>query len=90
MKYVWRIAFLALILIPMAHAHAEATTVVKNASDLRAFNNLDARLAQLDSYSVVFVSGDKHEVIKSAPARHVRKDGLTVELRKHKHKHKQA
>jgi hypothetical protein len=52
---------------------------------MRAFANLDAHLASLESYTVEYVAADgKKDVIKSAPARQEKKDGLSVELRKRK------
>lgn len=86
MKYVWRIAFFALILIPVAHAHAESEVVKKSgASDLRAFANFDARMESLESYRVEYVAADgKKDMMKSTPARRGKKDGLSLEVRKRK------
>ena len=87
MKYVWRIAFLALILIPVAQVHAEVTTVKKHqVARMRAFRNLNAHLEQLEAYSVIYVVGKKSETLRSTPARHMKKDDVTVELRAAKHK----
>lgn len=86
MKYVWRMAFFALVLIPVTQVHAEVTVVKKKSSDLRAFENLEARLKYLESYNVVYVAGDgkSQEVLKSGPARHSKKDGLVVGVHKRK------
>ena len=87
MKYVWRLAFLALILIPVAQVNAEVVTVKKHkVARLRAFRDLNAHLEQLEAYSVIYVAGKKAETLRTAPVRHVKKDNMTVELREVKRK----
>jgi len=81
MKYVWRIAFISLLLSPVA-AKAE--------EQLRAFQNFDRKIQALENYSVYYWEGSenrKYIVMKSAPARQTQKDdGLNVELRPSKKK----
>jgi hypothetical protein len=82
MKYVWRIAFIGVFLAPIAKA--EVTTIKKKSATakLAAFENLETKLAALEDYSVEYVNADKsHEVLKSAPARQIHKNQMTVELR---------
>ncbi len=88
MKFAWRIAFLGILLSPLM-ARAEVTVIKRETAKLRAFQNLDAKLAQLESYSVVYWEkpGKKYIVMKSAPAPQEQKAGeLTVELRPSKNK----
>jgi hypothetical protein len=88
MKFACRLAFMAIILMPLM-ARAEVTVVKKQTAKLRAFENLDARLAQLESYSVLYWEKNKqtYVVMKSAPAPQKQKaDQLTVELRPSKNK----
>jgi hypothetical protein len=82
MKYVWRIVFIGVFLAPVAKA--EVTTIKKKSATakLEAFENLEAKLAALEDYSVEYVNADKsREVLKSAPARQIHKNQMTVELR---------
>jgi hypothetical protein len=88
MKFACRLAFMAIILAPLM-ARADVTVVKKQSAKLRAFENLEAHLAQLESYSVVYWEKDKktYVVMKSAPAPQKQKtDQLTVELRSSKKK----
>jgi len=52
------------------------------ASQISAFDNLDAHLANLNSYSVVYVEADgSKEVIKSTPDRQSDNEDFQVNLR---------
>lgn len=81
MKYVWRLAFIGVILCPVAKA--EMTVIAKKTAQLKAFENLDAKLGSLESYSVVYWESDKkrYVVMKSAPAPQNKTDQMSVELR---------
>jgi hypothetical protein len=77
MKYVWRLAFIGVILSPVAKAE---DTI------LRAFENFEQRIENLENYSVLYWETQakrRYVVMKSAPARQTHKsdDGLSVELR---------
>ena len=87
MKYVWRLAFVGVFLAPVAKA--DVTIIKKQSAKLHAFENLEAKLAALENYSVEYVESDKsHLVLRSAPApqNHKAQDQLTVELRPAKKK----
>lgn len=81
MKYVWRLAFLGVILSPLA-ARAEVTVVKKQTAEMRAFENFDQKIEDLESYSVVYFEGGKktYIVMKSAPARQTKPNEVTVQL----------
>lgn len=82
MKYVWRLAFIGVILSPMARA--EVVVFKKNTASLRAFQNYDKKMKELNNYSVLYWETKKRYVVmKSAPARQQSRpfDGMTVALR---------
>ena len=84
MKYLWRIAFIGVLLSPMAKAEVTVVTKKKQSAKLKAFENLDAKLEALESYSVVYWENNRkrYVVMKSGPAPQGRKssDQLSVEL----------
>jgi hypothetical protein len=62
--------------------HGEVTVIKKKTAQLRAFQNFDQKIAQLEDYSVTYVEKDHREIkLKSAPARQAHKsEALSVEL----------
>lgn len=86
MKYVWRLAFIGVLLAPVAKA--EMTTIKKSKAELQAFQNYEAKIAALESYSVEYVNADKSvQVFRSAPARQTKDEKeMTVKLLKTKKK----
>lgn len=81
MKYVWRIAFIGVILSPVARA--EVTMIKKKSAQLRAFQNYDEKIAALEDYTVAYLDGKKrtYVALKSAPARQTEKNEVNLELR---------
>lgn len=88
MKYVWRLAFIAVILCPVAHAEV---AMVKKTAQIRAFDNFDNKIAALENYTVQFVENGKKSTYaakKSTPGRQQQKSAgeFNVELRSAKKK----
>lgn len=90
MKYVWRLAFLGVLLSPLAKA--EVTAVKKNqksaTAQLKAFENFDERIQALENYAVKYWDGtdNRRYIVMKEGTQSKKQDGLTVELRSAKKK----
>lgn len=86
MKYIWRIAFIGVLLAPVAKA--EVATIKKSTAELQAFQNYEEKIAALEAYSVEYTNADHStQVFRSAPARQTKAhDEMSVRLLRSKKK----